>query len=989
MKILLTYSEFNRRYSRLISGVFILFVCLNFLNASTSKNNFYLIKNKADSLYDATDYREAAILYKDLISYSKYFGFRDSVDILLNSGISNYNIGEYDNSLYFINIVLSLLENKKSEQELYVFTLFYKGFIFFKMAKYTEALATYDNIEKLLLKVNNNNFINKVSLYNNRAIIFQSIGDFNNAIQHYERIMHLFESNNIRECENYASVCLNLGVLHTLKKEYSKAIEFTRKGISIQEKLSPKTLANAYNSYAITLKKLGKFAEAEKYYLKAINNRLKYGYMISELSKDYHNYGELLIAQKKYNKALEYLNKAHRQYLKHFGTYSTHTAMCLNSLTNFYIQTNNYSKALEYSQKAIISSSVNFKDNNIFSNPKTNQTLSKLEMLKALKSKAQVLNIVFNQDPTKNLTYLRNSLDAYSTAIEIIEQIRLSYDNDESKMYLSEQEKATYVSAIEVAEKLYRVTNNPHYIEKAFTFAEKSKATTLLANVRNNDALEFGNIPFFVRNIEKELKTNIVFEEKLLQMLINNQKANKKEIEESQNKLFDLRQKLNFFYNYLDKNYKEYYEIKYSPKYTTVAEVQKKLNNKEAVIEYVLTDNKLISFLITNKFYNIYTTNIDSLFYNNLNRVLSYNSANKYGSNSVSDFKNYTIASNYLYQKLFQNFESEIKHYQLTIVPDNQLNLLSFETLLVKPVKNENIDYTGLPYFIKEHPVSYSYSATLLYDDITLDVKFSKNKVLALAPEYQNSGNIANNQEFRNEKFSPLKYTTKEVKNIGKFFDTRLLLGSNANFINFSKLSKDYDILHLAMHADIDDNQPLNSKLLFSIPDNNPANYKQVTIGDIYNMDFDSKLLVLSACNTGNGKVRNGEGALSLARAFMYAGCKSIIMTLWSIEDESSSILMENFYKFLGKGYSKAKALQLAKVEYLKSTPPSKTHPYFWAGFIPVGDQEPITDKKGIDINWAFIFIIAGVGFGLTPIFTNRRVKRSLRRKLRRRILIK
>jgi CHAT domain-containing protein len=191
------------------------------------------------------------------------------------------------------------------------------------------------------------------------------------------------------------------------------------------------------------------------------------------------------------------------------------------------------------------------------------------------------------------------------------------------------------------------------------------------------------------------------------------------------------------------------------------------------------------------------------------------------------------------------------------------------------------------------------------------------------------------------------------------------------------------------MHAEVDDKQPLNSKLLFSNFDNSSMGEKQVTVADIYNMDINTKLLVLSACNTGKGKIRNGEGTLSLARAFMYAGCKSIVMTLWSVEDESSSVLMESFYKNLNKGYTKAKALQLAKVEYLKNNPPSKTHPYFWAGFIPVGNQEPVAKSNKTDINWAFIFIVAGVGFGLTPIFTNRKIKRSIRRKLRSRMLIK
>lgn len=974
-----------------LPAVFLYIFFLGQLKASgiSDKYEYFVKKTKADSVYDMSNFTLAAKLYNDLLSYSMHFNHKDSVDIFLNIGISNYQNGNFDKSPSNLNLVLNLLKDQDSERELYIYTMFYLGMSYIKLADFKNSLETFKRVESLLYSTKNTNPNNFINLYLNLAIIHQSLGDFNKSTQFYEKTKRYIDYNELEKYYNYSELCLNLGVLYSLQNDLKKAIPLFKKGIETGEKKDKRMMANAYNAYALALKKSGNYSEAEKYYKKAIENRLKYGFMMSELSKDYHNYGELLLAQKKYAKAHEYLNKAYFQYLKYYGIYSTHTAMCLNSLTDYYYQTNNYSKALEFSQKAIISSTNGFNNNNIFANPQSNQSLSHLELLKALKSKADIMLKSYKQNPQKNFRYLTSSFETYSAAIDVIEEIRRTYTGDESKMYLSEQEKPTYVSAIEVAEILYKVTNNPGYIKKAFIFAEKSKASTLLANIRNNDALEFGKIPSYIRNIEKELKTNIVFEEKLLQRLINDKSATKKEIFDSQNKLFDLKQKLDYFYSYLDKNYKDYYEIKYNRKYATINEIQNNIKSKEAVVEFVLTDNKVISFLITKDYYNIYTTNIDKNFFNNINTLVSFNSTNKYGGNNIDDFKNYIAASNDVYTKLFKKFESKISFNHLIIVPDNQLNLLSFETLIKNSVNTDKIDFAELPYLIKYNPISYSYSATLLFNNFVNDIKFSNNKVLAFAPEYINNGNINTNDNSRNKSLNPLKFTEKEVESISKFFNTSILTGRNANYTNFLKLSKDFDIVHLAMHAEVDDKQPLNSKLLFSNFDNSSIGEKQVTVADIYNMDINSKLLVLSACNTGKGKIRNGEGTLSLARAFMYAGCKSIVMTLWSVEDESSSVLMESFYKNLNKGYTKAKALQLAKVEYLKNNPPSKTHPYFWAGFIPVGDQEPVAKSSKTDINWAFIFIVAGVGFGLTPIFTNRKIKRSIRRKLRSRMLIK
>ena len=127
---------------------------------------------------------------------------------------------------------------------------------------------------------------------------------------------------------------------------------------------------------------------------------------------------------------------------------------------------------------------------------------------------------------------------------------------------------------------------------------------------------------------------------------------------------------------------------------------------------------------------------------------------------------------------------------------------------------------------------------------------------------------------------------------------------------------------------------------------------------EIYNMSLQSRMSVLSACNTGSGRLQKGEGVMSLARAFLYAGCPAIVMTLWSVEDESSANLMIDFYKNLLSGYSKDEALRKAKIKHIQSADPLKAHPYFWLGYVSIGDQSALYQTKTIYFVGMIIFIL-------------------------------
>ena len=180
-----------------------------------------------------------------------------------------------------------------------------------------------------------------------------------------------------------------------------------------------------------------------------------------------------------------------------------------------------------------------------------------------------------------------------------------------------------------------------------------------------------------------------------------------------------------------------------------------------------------------------------------------------------------------------------------------------------------------------------------------------------------------------------------EVNEITKIYHGKRFIGDNATESNFKKDAAKYDIIHMAMHTALNDKNPMYSELIFSAPDNKKEDGLLHTF-EIYGMKIPANLVVLSGCNTGAGQVHQGEGILSLARSFVYAGSASLILTQWSVADKASSILMNSFYENLSKKETKDVALQQAKLSYLQNTDPLKSHPFYWAAYENFGDTRPI-----------------------------------------------
>ena len=409
-------------------------------------------------------------------------------------------------------------------------------------------------------------------------------------------------------------------------------------------------------------------------------------------------------------------------------------------------------------------------------------------------------------------------------------------------------------------------------------------------------------IPENAVNAEESIKSELNFYQNAL---VNNSETNKEKSLLWEQKIYELKNRLDSLQHVIKQQNKSYYQFDIIN--FDIVKLQNQLKSDEAVLKFVQTDKILYSFLISKK-------EIVLLKEENKAKVLAYLKIGLHNlKNRTTNYTdNFTALSRILLpEKLNKNYK------KLIIIPDGALHYFPFEVLLFD--KNTA-------------SVSYATSLLLLQEQKRSKKVYDRLKIGAFSV----SNSAAN-----------LPKTSTEIKSILTFFDGKMFV--NATKPQFLKEANQFDILHLAMHSFIDAARPEFSALCF-------ANQSNLYISSLYNENFKAEMVVLSACDTGNGFYENGEGVISLSRAFNYAGIPSAVMSLWKVDDEATAKIMTFFYKHLSNGETKDEALKNAKLDYLEVTEdPLLKHPYYWAGFVLSGNTDSLVETKNY---WIYVLFI-------------------------------
>lgn len=491
-----------------------------------------------------------------------------------------------------------------------------------------------------------------------------------------------------------------------------------------------------------------------------------------------------------------------------------------------------------------------------------------------------------------------SAISAYEEAIRIIENIRGKFTIDEFKsMYIDDK--------IDVYDRLINLLLNQNLKTDAFACAQRARSRAFLDLIGNKKIDAKANADPELVEREQDLRFQI---QQLTRAIMRNDlkttgsEALRGEAKfQLQTELQYAREEYSSLLSQLKLTNQEYQSmIVVEP--AELTDIQKILDDKTALIEYWMSEDQLIIWIITQNDLKTITTDVPASRIQQ--SIVLCRRFIQPGSDDA-----YVNRLKALYQILFAPVEEWVKQYEnLGIIPHRELHFLPFQAL---------IDAEG-KYLVERFNMFYTPS-TSVYDQCVRKQGVHNEKFLAMA-----LGNVSLGE------FPGLPGTTKEVQDIAVHFPGGTTRFENETTESYLKNNATgYQYLHLATHGFLNPVQPMYSYLLFAPTDSDDG---QLAVHEVFGLDLQAQLVTLSACQTGLGDISKGDELVGLSRAFIYSGTPAVIVSLWSVADEPTALLMTRFYGYM-KENSLQRALTLAQRDVLKQY----HNPFFWAPFQLIG----------------------------------------------------
>ena len=777
--------------------------------------------------------------------------------------------------------------------------------------------------------------------YLTAGILYDELGDFEQAENYLLHAQQYYKNLEIKSNDEVGELQKSFGILKRHQLIYPEAIKYSLSAIETFECLGKKKyekdIADCHLNLGTAYMHQGNHVLAKKSAFLALEGYQKKARDL-DVSNSYELLGNIERNQKNYDKALRYINQSLRLRMK--GSSRKKISNAYENIADIIAEQKKYEQALKNYDLSIFYLLPNFKKgvNQEAASLEYELVVDHLDLLRVLSFKATTLLTRFKA--IGNEADLTKAYSLYQQLDKLIVKIRQQYKASGSKFFLAQRALPIYEKAIETALILFKNTSLEQYLEEAYIYSAKNKAIVLLDGLQDSNA-KFVGIPEHILEKEKNLKEKYAELEKEIFMSTSKEVPDSL-LESNQLRLSEIRRSLEKLVTQLENEYPNYYALKYAiPDLSTIKTLQDSLSADQALIEYFVGVQKIFVFtILKNKIhYNAIEKPID--FDKNCEDFRKLSS----GLRSFNPIA-FRSTANALYNLLLKNSLSNLteKVTRLIIIPDDYLLQFSFDNLFYEEAK----EGTPFPYLIKKYAISTPYSNQLLFKSDLLKNKKQPNKLFGGFGLEYNNFTLQGLENFRNIRNSindngqlgKLFYSDDEVQEVADLLNGKAWLNEDATKSNFLKHAGNYKILHLAMHGLIDKETPLNSSLIF-FRASDSTDYV-LRASDLYRIELNTDLVVLSACHTGTGKISKGEGVRSLARAFAYAGSPALVASLWSASDYSTKEILVPFYKNLHQGMPKDVALQQAKLEYLAKASPTNSYPALWSHLTVVGNTESI-----------------------------------------------
>ncbi len=808
--------------------------------------------------------------------------------------------------------------------------LFYLGLCQYKIKRYNHAIESFDLLISLAHK-KNSTLVAKS--YTELGRCYNKKGDYFNSIKNYQLGQSLLIKNNAlnRLLVNYINTSQAYINLET-KNSYFQSLKYQLKADSLSKKIKirdnykyyiKKGIARFYNrNETLDINKSSFYYNQALKIAKKLQDSFKIAEIHSHLGNLYNTTNpELSI--KFQSKSLLFSNRKDS-----IQNYAIHTNLGFAYMLKEDYDTSlkHYFIAIEYITGFEIEKLAHLLDKKQRKQLQHNSDY----LLNILKELASLYFKKYNKDCNQN--HLKNCLELYNFADQILELIRTESNELKSKLFWRKQSAEVYGKAIEVC----FLIKDPN---RAFYFMEKSKALLLTEDVKTQHLKQLLKIPPHLIEKENQLKKSIY--------RLENNSLNTKHKDSINLILFSKQRRLKNVQDSIEFELSKYPHTPYKIDVISLTATQQALKKDEAIIEYnINTYNDHAQITSQNNYQSIISESDYGIkkVYNSYGMLITHKTVDFFKIKNAStlqkqlqsfntkiskpfklnqDFRTYKIQASRIFKDLFptQRIQQLIKNKKLTIIPDSYLNYLSFDALIVEQKEKTN-------YLITQNEISYTYSNTFL-NQIKKQEPTSNLALLGFAPvqfDYLNLTHLGNSKI--------------EVQQLKKHFKSTEFIMKNASKSNFISALPKYDLIHLATHANAQD----------SIVPWIAFHKEKLTLDEIYLYKNKAKLVVLSACNTLLGKQEQGEGVMSLARGFFHSGAESVVSSLWNVDDKATAKIMDAFYAQLKNGKSKSTALRNAKLAYLKNHSLSERAPYYWASLVLLGNNDPLI--KSSHTNW-------------------------------------
>lgn len=634
-----------------------------------------------------------------------------------------------------------------------------------------------------------------------------------------------------------------------------------------------------------------------------------------------------LLAIGKYPGALQFYQQALDYRKKNFGPSHRQTAVCQNFVARAHDAAGDPTQALQAYEQAIA----------MLVTPQ-GQVAYLPDLLEALAGKGELL--LREAVKSGDTASLKVAADQLSNAINQLEQLQQSPLSEEAKTYWNQRVHQLLEAGIEAQTGLYRKTGENSYLHAAYLLSQKSRAFLLSTAIRQAQVTNFAGVPTGLLAKEQALRSemrhyqgSIQGEEKRCA------EAREKQLSLWREKLDLLRTEHQLLLQEIEDKHPDYYALKYRVPASKPAVLQTALAKQEAaLIETFVGERNVYLFLLAEGQFTLHTCPVAGAFTELTTTFPAFSrTPDAFIADPAGSYRTYCQTAHDLYHLLLAPLLGSLAKSpeRLVFVASQELATTPFTALLTEAVDGVHRNYRQLPYLGSKYALSYASSASLWLAAST-NSRRSKSTYAGFAPDYT--------QVRYPNGDTPviLRQAPEEITKAGQIMGGQSYLGTAATETAFRQQSA--RLIHLATHALIDEEQPLQSRILLHPADSTEDGLLHAH--ELYGLQLTAQLSLLGACHTAAGPYQKGEGILSLERAFLYAGCPSVVSSLWASEDAATATINGYFLAALQQGAPKDIALQRAQLRYLETCPPGTENPFFWAGQRLAGSTAPLVGPR-------------------------------------------